>query len=480
MKQFDSVGGKWAKSWEELEQSSSEVGTICFDADGVTLDIPCGELLGSPGVVINGCQEPSEADRLYGYTQNGHHVILVNAWYASGKRNFPGMSSQRIRASYMLATKGGPFDDGAPIGKLRLYVRNLAEWHRDSALVLTLQNNQGAPFKSLSFDPEKKDPWILLESNLLTIKVIDSYTFPSDISNEMNFRRSCFLDLEFASGQTIDRAIDAAGRVSRFFGFCMGLHASIETIEFQYEGQSRWVKYYAALADSPAPSKRAIEHIPFPSRALGDDTGKFLGNWLNSEGSMGDEKDFALFQNASDLIVSLLTFEWKMPIDLEFVAACRAFEALGNYRADIYSRPMDEHKELFAELKKRLKGMDNTFANSVLNMAGRNRKGSRKLSSDLMANYSDLTNWFVPNGDAFVRDQSAARNLFSHASSKLTYDYQRLYYLTMGLAMVCYGIIWRMLGMDTERTIACLSQSRFKHDAIEWLQNEYALAEPSR
>lgn len=480
MKQFDSVGGKWAKSWEELEQPSSEVGIICFDADGVTLDIPCGELLGSPGVVINGCQEPSEADRLYGYTQNGHYIILVNAWYASGKRNFPGMSSQKVRASYMLASKGGPFDDGAPIGKLRLCVRNLAEWHRDSALVLTLQNNQGVPFKSLSFDPEKKNPWILLESNLLTIKVIDSYTFPSDISNEMNYKRSCFLDLEFASGQTIDRAIDAAGRVSRFFGLCTGFHASIEAIKFQYVGQSRWVNYYAPLAESSAPSKRTIDQMPFSSGALGSDAGKFLGNWLNSEGSMGDEKDFALFQNASDLIVSLLTFEWKMPIDLEFVAACRAFEALGNYRTDIHSRPKDEHKEHFAELKKRLKGMDDAFVNNVLNMAGRNRKGSRRLSSDLMANYSDLTNWFVPNGDAFVRDQSAARNLFSHASSELTYDYQRLYYLTMGLAMVCYGIIWRMLGMDAERIIACLSQSRFKHDAIEWLQSEYASVEPSR
>ena len=60
--------GVWGKSWEEARGDNAVQGTANLGDEGVVLAIPCGELLGSPGVVINGENEPAAAERSYGFS----------------------------------------------------------------------------------------------------------------------------------------------------------------------------------------------------------------------------------------------------------------------------------------------------------------------------------------------------------------------------------------------------------------------------
>ncbi len=63
-----SAQGVWGRSWEGARGESAVQGTASRGDEGVVLAIPCGELLGSPGVVINGENEPSAAERSYGFS----------------------------------------------------------------------------------------------------------------------------------------------------------------------------------------------------------------------------------------------------------------------------------------------------------------------------------------------------------------------------------------------------------------------------
>ena len=73
--------GSWAKSPDGVFGADSVQGIANLGEDGVILDIPCGEILGEPGVRVNGVEEPSASDYLYGFSQDGYFLVLANASY---------------------------------------------------------------------------------------------------------------------------------------------------------------------------------------------------------------------------------------------------------------------------------------------------------------------------------------------------------------------------------------------------------------
>lgn len=126
--------GVWGKSWEEARGDNAVQGTANLGDEGVVLDIPCGKLLGSPSVVINGEKELSAAEYLYGFSQDGYALALGNAAYSGGETRYPGMVHQVIRADYLMAAKGcREFDPSNVIKRADIEVRNLADWYGKSA-----------------------------------------------------------------------------------------------------------------------------------------------------------------------------------------------------------------------------------------------------------------------------------------------------------------------------------------------------------
>lgn len=128
---------------------------------GVVLDIPCGKLLGSPGVVINGEKELSAAEYLYGFSQDGYALVLGNAVYSGGETRYPGMVHQVIRADYLMAAKGcREFDPSNVINRVDIEVRNLADWYGKSAYCMTFDfdDQDNKRFRSLEYKKKMTRP----------------------------------------------------------------------------------------------------------------------------------------------------------------------------------------------------------------------------------------------------------------------------------------------------------------------------------
>lgn len=468
--------GVWGKSWEEARGNNAVQGTANLGDEGVVLDIPCGKLLGSPGVVITGEKEPSAAEHLYGFSQDGHALVLGNAAYSGGETHYPGMVHQIIRADYLMAAKGcREFDPSSVIKRADIEVRNLADWYGKSAYCMTFESDDqdNMRFRALEYKKEDDEATVLLESEQCSITLLNKYIIPGLNVNEMIFRHQCCLKVCFSVGKTLEEARDFAVKLSKFLSLCMGFHAAIQRLTLYFDGEESAIQYYAPLIDSPAPSKNAIRAMPFPYRALEGEIGNFLYNWFDYGIEKRDKKDCLLLKRASDLIVSILAYDWKMPVELQCVSASQALEAISRYRADLQSWPKAEFKQNRKKLLKRIEGMPEEYVAWIQSRIGQNSKGVKRLINELMDRQKDVIGWLVPDVDKFVSEQQGARNTYSHGSSAVAVDPSRLYQLTMGIALVGYAILWRLLGMSPTKIKCELERSRFKAWVIDWLCLQY-------
>ena len=240
-----------------------------------------------------------------------------------------------------------------------------------------------------------------------------------------------------------------------------------------FDGEESAIQYYTPLIDSPAPSKNAIRAMPFPCRALEGEIGNYLYSWFGYGIERRGKEDYLFLKRAGDLIVSILTYDWKMPVELQCVSASQALEAISRYRAELQSWPKTELKQNRKELLKRIEGMPEEFVAWIQSRIGQNSKGAKRLINELMDRQKDVVGWLVPDIDKFVSEQQAARNTYSHGSAAAAVDPSNLYRLTMGTALLCYVILWRLLGMCPTQIRRELERSHFKSWVTDWLSVQY-------
>ena len=468
--------GVWGKSWEEARENNAVQGTANLGDEGVVLDIPCGTLLGSPGVVINGKEDPSDADYLYGFSQDGHALVLGHATYCGGETHYPGMAHQIIRADYLMAVKGcQEFDPASMINRMNVEIRNLTDWYGSSAYHMTFERDSQScvRFKSLEYRKEDDGPNTLLENEQCSVTLLDKYVILRQNVNEMAFRHRCYLKICFSAGKTLEEACDFAINISKFFSLCMGFHASIQKLDLFFDDEGPAIQYYKPLLDSPAPSKTAIRAMPFPYRVLEGEIDNYLCNWLDQDVEKKSKENYSLLKHAGDLIVSTLTYNWKMPVELQCVSAAQALEAISRYKADLKSWPKSELKQNRKELMRRIEGMPKEFTEWVQLRLCQNSKSAKRLMLELMDRQRDIVEWLVPDADAFISEQQEARNTYSHGSSAIAINSSHLYRLTMGTALIGYAILWRLLGMSPTQIRSELERSRFKSWVVSWLNLQY-------
>lgn len=469
--------GSWAKSPDGVFGADSVQGIANLSEDGVILDIPCGEILGEPGVRVNGVEESSASDYLYGFSQDGYFLVLANASYIGGDTNYPGMPHQIIRADYMLAAKGREFKPDGLIKKAVVGILALTDWYHKSAFAMKYEKSKdgGLLFKSLQYEPDEDRPCVLLETGDFKATLFGRYTIPGLRLGEMTFRQKCLLEVVFSTGKTIEEVRDLAIDFSKFFSLCGGFHMPVQKLELYFEdGDARPVQYYAPFLDAPMPSKSTLQSMPFPYLVVESDIDRYLSRWFNVGNEVIDNKDFGLLRNASDVTVSVLSYDWKMPVELLFVVVAQAFEALTKYKADMTSFSKQEHKNNKKELIRRLEGMPCEYRDWLLNLADRNTKSAGRLASELMGRHPVVTHWLIPDTSKFLKEFRDLRNACAHASGSKKSDYQRVFDMARGVALVCYAIVWELLGMDSDQICLRLNKSRFKSIAIEWLRDYFS------
>lgn len=122
--------GIWAFSWGALDEPNDCVqGSVEYSGGRVLLDIPFGELLGTPGIMVIGGppQSPTYADHVFGFTRTGFYAVLINARYAGGTTSIPGGPSQFVDAGALLLSRA-KFDPLGQVCKMELGLKGLNEW----------------------------------------------------------------------------------------------------------------------------------------------------------------------------------------------------------------------------------------------------------------------------------------------------------------------------------------------------------------
>lgn len=129
------------------------------------------------------------------------------------------------------------------------------------------------------------------------------------------------------SAVPLDEALETVEKLSGFMTFCVGFHAGVSEVDVMFEGQRGKVRLFRQMLCWKAPSEHQLLHIPFSYRAIKDQIEGLLDSWMNASAELS---------KARDILISLMAYDWRMPIDVSFVTTSQALEALSRhgYRQD--------------------------------------------------------------------------------------------------------------------------------------------------
>lgn len=472
MKQSEFETGLWAKSWDEIDQLDGVVGTANLLDDGVFLEIPCGHLLDEPGIVVNGKRPESRASHLYGYTRNNNYLVLHDAEYWSGRQTFPGLACQRIHAKELYAAKGHRFDISRRVVKMEVYYSGLSEWYHKTGFESAF-SKESPVFESLRYDPEKDLPVTLYEGADLSIVLGSGYVLPPLRVDEMIFRHVNYVTITFTSDREVLDAVAFAQDFSSFLSLCMGAHASIESMSFFFQGDDFKVDYFRRMRGAPSSRKLDVWRMPFPYAAISDQLPSLIGNWLNAGEGMGGAEALAFFKHAAELVVSVLMYDWDMPVQPLYVSASQALEALARYRAMVDDRLCSLPDVVYRSYRKRLKNLINNsskeFRDWVMGRCNGNEKGMRRLVKELCKGHSDLLNGIIPDVDSFIKLHLDYRNRCAHPSPAEEEDIETVWYMMQAVSLVSDAIVWSYLGLSDDRIINRFNKADYKSFVFRWL-----------
>lgn len=467
--------GVWAKEWAGLEKSNV-FGTANLVDDGIILDIPCGSLLGGLFSIYSNGQSVASTDYLYGYTCDNQFLVLRDAAHMPGRETVPGLPRERIRAKELFAARGHQFDVTRKVAKMIVFYSGLTEWFHRTAFQSTL-NPETYIFESLKYDKEMDKVVTLYEGPDISIVVGSRYSFPTPHVSEMVFSHQNSVMVSFIDGQGVTEAVSFAKDFSRFLSLCMGSHAGIESIKLLFEGDEFWVDYFKKMRNPSESEKYDVQLMPLPYAAIADQLPALIGSWLNDDEGMGDNKTFAYLKYAAELVVSVLMYNWDMPVQPLYASAAQALEALARYEAKINNRlnslSSDVYKSYMNQLRFLIKGGCDSFRSWVTGHFHGNEKGMRRLIKDLYEAHADLVGGLIPDVDSFRKLQLDLRNRCSHPVPNGEDDLETVWFMTQSVALVSEVIIWSYLGLEPSTIQARLKVSRYKLSVIWWIGSRF-------
>lgn len=464
--------GKWGKSWDEAQSECAQVGCANLANGEILLKLPCGTLLDSPAIRINGKNPQIAAEYLYGYTQENYYIILRDTEHLYGSGHIPGMFNETIHARELFASKGSRFNINNPVNKIRVDYFGLTEWYGKIAFTQTADSGR---FKSLAYNKDEDQPCTIYQSNDLSLKLISEYVFPGTNIDKMVFEHRNYLSIEFESGRTVEESLMLINRLSTFLSLCMGFKSDVQSIWFTFDGSAKDVQYFTELRNTPLPSKNSFLRMPFPYKSICSDISSYLEDWLNP--SDGKLAAFPYLQYAAELLVSALMCKWEMPIQPLYTTASQALESLSKYLAtrdnSLAALPLPEYRANMCELKRLLRNVEKGFHDWVYCHFHGNDKGMNRLTKELIDRKKDIFQIVLLDVDSFIQLQKQYRNQYTHPSPTCNNDYVELWYMSQCICLISGALVWSFLGMSSTFIANRLEQTGYKAEIVRWAQKRF-------
>ena len=333
----------WSYSWSDFDDPNCNYaqGTANLGPDGVQLTIPFGEILhcGTPHSFDSNL--PTEADYLFGISQMGERLVLVNPILEGTSTNFGGGTCQTIKARYLLRART-PIDPQSTIESMRIGITGLREWAGLCPFSITYNSNLVLESINYTADqPERFSP-IILDDERITIQLIQSYDMATKLYSAPDITNDCQIVASWKLPIGLEEAIDFARSFQQFINYCSTFPCAIKHIYVTFQGDISETQVHGEFFEPASHVDYNPIHMPFRYPDIAEKLPAALTNWLRAKGGL---------KEACKITVPLLAQMETLPYELRFVAACQAFEAIFHYDTPLEAMPEEKYRKMCKVVK---------------------------------------------------------------------------------------------------------------------------------
>lgn len=464
----------WSTDPSELDNPSACVqGHVSFDANrGISLEIPLGTLLDHEPVdgVITYGEEPLDADCVYGISQTGSHLIVTNLFESHRSMTCPGFDRQTLHGHELIASKR-PMDPNPLVTTFMFTLVGLREWVGVSPTRHSVRYDDRNHLEEMNFRYAAADipDVVLLDED--GVKVFVDCVFTDKGGRipqyEFGFVTDYRVVISFDEPLPLQEVLEKwAKPVRRFFAFCMGFYGSISSMKFCTK-EEVWADYYVALVEGDEPTQRDLTSMPLCWYRCSDRVPNMLKRWLGFDGYA---------REAAIRVVSMLA-DWRLPLELRFLAAAQAFEAVTRVDADPSNLPTEEF-----ERRKNVvvSSVEETRVRSWVKRILRyaNYKPAGDLAKEQMDRLGGFADYVVPNRERFLADHRQTRNYNTHldaeGKSHVLHGEDLLVHSDTTYLLL-YASVCLLMGLEPDELLELMKKSRWKSSAVYKSRRMYGM-----
>ena len=178
-----------------------------------------------------------------------------------------------------------------------------------------------------------------------------------------------------------------------------------------------------------------------------------MKRWIYAEGD---------FLGAINVFVPLALRDNSSYVDLKFLAAAQALEALARDGKDIHELSQDDYDA-------RVKLIADSVADKEVaewakrKLSSANFMSQRKLIRELYDEIGDFAKALFPKKEKFISRHIDLRNDLTHRNpDAATIDKDGMFYHMNGVVLLCYAAIAVKLGISQERVASLMKESNFR------------------
>lgn len=473
----------WSTELDELAGEDGPktelVGVVQFDRGEIKLDIPIGCLLDWPqektdgGYIRYHTSDGLHADAAYGFSQRGEWFVLRDIYSPGPSESIPGFQSQVLFATSLLSARR-PLKPNPVVTSVSVMVPGLREWvGKPSGRETTAIDSDGGR-KAIQFDFSTDDVERVTlfgdERVRTTIEFLNIRKGGSIPSYSFEFESDCFLRIQFLQGEhLLSEAIEQwVTQTVDFVCFCMGFKYSISKLWFTTDEGVRGDYYAPFLGMKGRPSSAQLMRMPLPLRSIEYGVTDYLSKWYSFEGYA---------YNSSKLLVTLMN-DWKMPLDMVFLATAQCFEA--SSRIDVDDAEISEE-----DLRTRLQEIKSSNLSSGTKKWACYRlhharwKSANRLADGLLERLGPVVSFVVPDADRFKSDHRKLRDSLTHRRSlngQESLTGEGLYWHMGAARTLSYASIAIALGIDVNLFAERLKESGYLGNEIAHSRKMYSLS----
>lgn len=470
----------WSKDPDTDYEEDVVLGQLSFNGENyLQLDIPSGVLLDYPliptdnGYMQCHTTDGLHADFVYGFSQTGDYYLLQDVTSPGTCFAAPGFDKQTLTGASLFITRQ-KIRKNPTIKSISIKIPGLREWIGTVPFSVThtfgTENNK---LEEIAFNCNigKCANIILYKNEELEFYV--SFTFTqkggSIPAYEFCFESDCELNIKYKQPSlSFNEALNQhVFPLAGFLWYCLGFRQAIASIKFA-TADNILGEYIAPLVGaSGQPTNTQLNNIPLTYKRIKPKTNEMIARWLEFD-------EYA--RNSSTLVTSLMN-NWKMPIDMRFLASAQAFEAASRSKVNEQEISDENLKSKIEAIKSSDMGKD-LKRWVVYKIKNAKWKSANSLAKDLIQKMGDYAPFIIPNIPQYLEDHRQHRDAYTHRrdieeSRRLSND--DLFIHTEATQLLTYGSIALFLGIEPNELIDAFKKSNYRWSIIHRANRLYSL-----